>query len=341
MSKLNMDKFSTIKNIVLLLSLVSLTAGVFAEELTLEDIRRASVLSSAALKKLEISKQNQALVRMASYFKYLPSLSARASATYPFFEGTAASAKFQNKLDAGTQLSLAETAGITLFDAGKSRIERSNLALDESSLSARTTAQLFAVIEDADNRYFSYLEAAAAVWAAEMQLEISDLALETAEIRRSSGILSQSDYFLALSDKSAADSSLVTALTGLSLAKSRLEHGTGISNIESLSPVNFANYEELLNRVAQWTMEEITSRFEKLKAALAARSPALKSAYITLKQAENSYALSKSAFTPPWISPYPFPLITTIRSPIKLTRTPLPTARPLSWGEPYRWITGS
>jgi outer membrane protein TolC len=291
MSKLNMSR-----KIVLLLSLVFVSTAVFAEELTLEDIRRASVLSSSALKKLEISKQNQALAKISSYFKYLPSLSAGVSAAYPFIESSATQTEALDKLSASARLSISE--GITLFDGGKSRIERSNLSLDDSSLDADTAARLFAVIEEADTRYFSYLEAIAAVSAAEMQVEISALALEIAEIRRSSGILSQSDYFLALADNSAADNSLITALTGLSLAKSRLAYSSGLSNLDGLSPLNFDDYEDLLNRVSQWTMEDISVLHEKIKADLGSRSPSLKSAYISLKRAENSYALSKSAFYP-------------------------------------------
>jgi outer membrane protein TolC len=291
-----MNKFSMNKRIITLFIFVSFSVRAFPAELTLEDIRRAAVLSSPALKKLDISKQNQALTKISSYFKYIPSLSAGVSASYPFLESSATQTDALEKLSASARLSISES--ITIFDGGKSRIEKSNLALDDSSLDADTAARLFAVIEEADTRYFSYLEAIAAVSAAEIQMEISALALETAEIRRSSGILSQSDYFLALSDKSAADNSLITALTGLSLAKSRLEHSTGLSNLDGLSALNFDDYEDLLNRISQWTMEDISVLYEKIKADIGSRSPSLKSAYISLKRAENSYALSKSAFYP-------------------------------------------
>jgi outer membrane protein len=277
------------KSAAFLFLLIFVPIAVSSEEPTLEDVRRAALLSSTALKKLEISKQNQALVKMSSYFKYLPSLSTSVSASTPLGESV-------DQFTAAARFSVSES--ITLFDGGKSRIERANLALDDSSLDAETTAKLFAVLEDADNRYFSYLEAAAALAAAQIQTEITALALETAEIRRSGGILSQSDYFLALSNTSAAEGAMAAALTGLSLAKSRLEQLTGIGSITTLSPFDFSVYETLLNSASQWTMEEISGRYQSLKANLASRSPSLKSAYITLKRAENSYALTKSAYFP-------------------------------------------
>jgi outer membrane protein TolC len=45
-------------------------------------------------------------------------------------------------------------------------------------------------------------------------------------------------------------------------------------------------------------MEEIEERYQKLREGLSSRSPSLKSAFISLKRAENNYALSKSAFLP-------------------------------------------
>jgi outer membrane protein len=284
------------KNAVLLSFLCLVSVAAFSAETTLEDVRKAALLSSTALKKLDLSKQNQALIKMSSYFKYLPSLSAGASAAYPFLESTATQTEALDKLASSARLSISES--ITLFDGGKSRIERANLVLDDSSLDADTTAKLFAVLEDADNRYFSYLEAAAALAAAELQIEITTLAMETAEIRRSSGVLSQSDYFLALSNTSAAEGAMAAALTGLSLAKSRLEQITGIGSNATLSPFNFSGHEALLTIVSQWSMDEIAGHYRTLKTNLSSRSPSLKSAYITLKRAENSYALSKSAFSP-------------------------------------------
>ncbi|MDR1972960.1 MAG: TolC family protein [Treponema sp.] len=264
--------------------------------LNLEDARRAAVRSSPVLRKLDLSKQNQALARMAVFFKYLPSLSASVSASYPVLESPAGQGQSLDKLNAAARFSISER--VSIFDGGKSRTERSNLALDDSSLDADTQAKFLALIEDADSRYFACLEAEAAVKTAELQVELSSLALETAEIRRAGGILSPSDYFLALADKSAADSSHAAALTGLALARRRLEQLTGLSDTGDLSPVDFENYEELLNRISQWTMEEIVSRCEKIRENLASRSPSLRSAYITLRRAENTYALSRSAFLP-------------------------------------------
>ncbi|MDR0641758.1 MAG: TolC family protein [Treponema sp.] len=271
------------------------SAAAFSEELTLEDIRRAAVSSSPALKQLELSRQNRTLEKMASYFKYLPSPSASASASYPLLTENPSSPP-QDRLSAGISLSVEER--LAIYDGGKSRIERSNRALEDSSLDAETQAQFFAVIQEADNRYFSFLEEAAALETAELQMEISSLTLEIAEIRRAGGILSPGDYYLALSDKAAAENALAAAQTGLSLAKTRLEQISGIDNIEGLRPVDFKDYEGLFTGISRWTMEETGDRYEKLRAGLSARSPSLKSAYLTLKKAENDYALSKSAFLP-------------------------------------------
>jgi outer membrane protein TolC len=279
---------------VILVSAAVFSQAAFSAELNLEDIRRAAVLASADMRKLELSKQNQVLAKMAYYFKYIPSLSASVSAAYsPFGD---AGNTVMDRISAGAGFSI--TGTVPIFDGGKSKIDRANLSLDESALDAETRARLFAVLEEADNRYFGCLEAAAAITTAELQVEISSVALETAEIRRAGGILSPGDYVLALSNKSAADSSLAAALTGLLLARHRLGQFIGNTGSFDLLPLDFANYEELLDRVSRWTVEEISDRFLKLKEVLASRSPSLKSAYITLKRAENDYSLTKSAFLP-------------------------------------------
>jgi outer membrane protein TolC len=271
------------------------SAAAFSAELTLEDIRRAAATSSPALKQLELSKQNQALSKMAAYFKYLPSPSASASASYPLLTEDSPSPP-QDRLSAGISLSVEER--LTVYDGGKSRIERSNQALEDSSLDAKTQAQFFAVIEEADSRYFNYLEEAASLKTAELQMEISSLTLEIAEIRHAGGLLSPGDYYLALSDRAAAEGALAAAQTGLSLAKTRLEQISGIDNIEGLRPLDFKDYEGLFTGISRWTIEEIGDRYQKLRSGLSSRSPSLKSAYLSLKQAENNYALSKSAFLP-------------------------------------------
>ncbi|MDR2747861.1 MAG: TolC family protein [Treponema sp.] len=271
------------------------SAAAFSAELSLEEIRRAAVISSPTLKKMELSRQNLALAKMADYFKYLPSPSASASASYPLLDDSPLPEP-RERLSAGVSLSIRES--ITVYDGGKSRIDRSNRALEDSSLDAETAAALFAVIEEADNRYFNYQEAAAALETAGLQMEMSSLTLEIAEIRRAGGLLSPGDYYLALSDKAAAEGALAAAQTGFSLAKTRLEQFSGIDSIEGLLPVNFDDYEGLFTGISRWAMEEIEDRYQKLRAGLSSRSPALKSASISLKQAENNYALSKSAFLP-------------------------------------------
>jgi outer membrane protein TolC len=299
MSKKTGQKNGLCKKTVLLLLVLLVPPGASASELTLEDIRKAAVAASPVLKKLELSRQNLALARMADFFKYLPSPSAGFSASYPLLDSSSPASQGIDQLSSSARLSVSEN--ISLYDGGKSRIQRRNMALDESSLDAETQAKFFALIEEADARYFACLEAAAAVETAELQMEISSLALEIAEIRRAGGLLSPSDYYLALANKSAAESSRAAALTGLALAQRRLEQITGVNGIgssEALAPVNFENYEELLNGVSRWTMEEITRRCQELGALLSSRSPSLRSASITLRRAENEYALSKSAFLP-------------------------------------------
>jgi outer membrane protein TolC len=292
-----MKNHKQIQKAVILLFMVSAAAfspAVLFAELTLEQVRRAAVAASPALKKLEGTKQNQALAKMAYYFKYIPSLSASASASYPLLENARLSAA--ERLNAGAGFSIMEN--ISLFDGGKSKIDRANLALDESLLDADTQARLFAVLEEADNQYFSCLEAEASIRTAELQAEISSLALETAEIRQTGGILSPSDYFLALANKSAADSSLAAALTSLSLARYKLGQLIGNTETTDLAPLDFGSYEELLNKISLWTAEDISARFLRLKESLASHSPSLKSAYINLMRAENNYTLAKGSFYP-------------------------------------------
>ncbi|MDR1025342.1 MAG: TolC family protein [Treponema sp.] len=294
-----MKNHSGVRKTAVLLFLVSAAAfspAAFSAELTLEQVRRAAVAASPALKKLEGSKQNQALAKMAYYFKYIPSLSASASASYPLLESGPALLSAAERLNATAGFSITEN--ISLFDGGKSKIDRANLTLDESLLDADTQARLFAVLEEADNQYFSCLEAEAAIRTAELQVEISSLALETAEIRQTGGILSPSDYFLALSNKSAADSSLAAALTSLSLARHKLGQLIGNNETADLAPLDFGSYEELLNKISLWTAEDISDRFLRLKESLTSHSPSLKSAYINLMRAENSYALARGSFYP-------------------------------------------
>jgi outer membrane protein TolC len=293
----NMKKSGSGKTALLLfLFMVSAVfpRALWPAEMGLEDVRRAATLASPAMKKLDLSKQSLALEKMASYFKYIPSLSASASASYAPFAEIRTNAL--DRLNAGGELSISAT--INIFDGGKSKIERANLDLNDSALDVETQTRLFAILEEADTHYFTCLEAEAAIATAELQVEISALAMETAEIRRAGGLLSPSDYFLALANKSAADSSLAAALTSRSLAQRRLEQLIGSTESVDLLPLDFGDYEELLNTISQWTMEEISALFLKLKERLSSRSPRLKSAYITLRRAENAYSLTKGAFLP-------------------------------------------
>jgi outer membrane protein TolC len=294
--KFKTNKTGSYSKTVLLLILLLVPPGASSSELTLEDIRKAAAAASPILKKMELSRQNLALSRMADFFKYLPSPRAGLSASYPILDSSSPQSQGIDKLSAAARLSVSES--ISLYDGGKSRIQRRNMDLEESSMDAETQAKFFALIEDADTRYFACLEAAAVVGTAELQMEISSLALEAAEIRRAGGLLSPSDYYLAMANQSAADSSYAAALTGLALAQRRLEQITGITDVEALAPVDFENYEELLNGISQWTMEEITRRRREIGALLSSRSPSLRSASINLRRAENEYALSKSAFLP-------------------------------------------
>ncbi|MDR3146612.1 MAG: TolC family protein [Treponema sp.] len=294
---MNSIKKSGSGKIALLLFMVSTVVvprALWPVEMGLEDVRRAAITASPEMKKLEMNKQSLALEKMAYYFKYIPSLSASVSASYAPFAEIQTNAL--DRLNAGGELSI--NATINIFDGGKSKIERENLALRDSTLDVETQARFFAILEEADTRYFNSLEAKAAIATAELQAEISALAMETAEIRRAGGILSPSDYFLALANKSAADSSLASALTNYSLTQRRLEQLIGSAESVDLLALDFEDYEELLNTIAQWTMEKITDLFLTLKEGLSSRSPSLKSAYITLKRAENDYSLTKSAFLP-------------------------------------------
>jgi outer membrane protein TolC len=276
--------------------LFSLSTAAFSAELNLEDIRRAAAAASPVLKKLEQSRKNLALAKAAAFFTYLPSPRAGLSAGYPLLDSSSPGLRAADALSAGARLSLSEN--LNIYDGGASRIRRSNRALDESSLDAEAQAKLFALIEEADNRYFACLEAEAAVESAELNAAISSLALEIAEIRRAGELLSPGDYYLALANKSAAEGSHAAALTGLALARKRLEQFTGLADVSALAPVNVEDYEDLLGGISRWTMEDIALRGGEIGARAAARSPALRSAAISLRRAENEYALSRSAFLP-------------------------------------------
>jgi outer membrane protein TolC len=271
-------------------------APAFAEEtLSLEAARSLGLANSRSLARLNLTLQSKLLDEKAQTYTLLPSLSLGASASITLWnqEGIQIP-RIEEHFSAGLSFGVSQK----LYDGGKYPVLKAINAITREITRREALAEYFAVLDAVDTAYYGVLEAAAAYNAADAALETALLSLSLAELRFESGMIRSGEYLQALAEKEAKETSRNQARGALALSTLKLRSLTGLKDIPALEGVNFAAYEELLQRLGNLSPEAFEGIYRALWNEAAAHNPSLTKAGLLSQQAGESLALAKKDYLP-------------------------------------------
>jgi outer membrane protein TolC len=269
-------------------------AWLSAETIDLEKARVLALANSRRLAQLNLNLRSSELDEKSQLYSMLPSLSANYSASMSYLDSNWG---FVNPIDT---LSARATVSVTqtIFEGGKSFIRKAIGEIATESVRNDALAEYFSVLDSVDNAYYSALEAAASLEAAESSLQSANLSLSIAEIRLANGMLNQGDYLRALADKESRESSRNQARRTLALNLSKLDTLIGLSQAPELEQIDFSAYEGLIQYLAGISDEEIGALYSRLWDAITRANLTLVGAALSKQRAEYSYTLSKRDYVP-------------------------------------------
>ncbi|MDR2633921.1 MAG: TolC family protein [Treponema sp.] len=270
--------------------------AVFAEEsLSLEAARGLGLANSRSLAQLSLSLQGVLLEGKAQTYTLLPSLSLGASASVNLWneEGLLLPGIAEN-------FSGALSIGVSqkLYDGGKAPVLKAINAITQEITRKEALAEYFAVLDAVDGAYYSVLEAAAALNAAEAALETAALGLSLGEIRFESGMIRSGEYLQALAEKEAKETSLHQARGALALSSLKLQSLLGLRELPPLEGLDFAAYEGLLERLGNLSQAGFEELYRALGKEALARNPAFTKAALLSRQAGESLRLAQKDYLP-------------------------------------------
>jgi len=265
-----------------------------AETISLEEARVLALANSRSLAKYNLNLRNSELDERSQLYTMLPSLSARYSVGMDYMNRDWGFVNPIDTLSAGATVSITQV----IFQGGKSVIRKAISGIATESVRNDAMAEYFNVLDSVDNAYYSALEAAASLEAAESSLQSAILSLSMAEIRQANGMLNQSDYMRALADKESRESSRNQARRSLSLSLSRLNTLLGLNQAPELSQIDFSAYEGVIQRLAGISDEEAGALYSRLWDTIARANPSLVRAALSRERAEYNYTLAKRDYVP-------------------------------------------
>jgi outer membrane protein TolC len=264
-----------------------------AETVDLEQARVLALANSRSLAQYNLRIRSSELDERTQLYSMLPSLSANYSASMNYLDNNG----FLNPVDT---LSARATVSVTqtIFEGGKSFIRKAIGEIATESVRNQAMTAYFSELESVDNAYYSALEAAASLEAAESSLQSAILSLSMAEIRLANGMVNQGDYLRVLADKESKESSRNQARRTLALNLSGLNNLIGLDQPPELEQIDFSAYEEVIQYLAGISDEEIGALYSRLWDAITRANPSLKQAVLNRQQAEYNYTLSKKDYVP-------------------------------------------
>ena len=270
-----------------------------SESLNLEQARLLALASSRSLARYELAIRSSILDERNQLYSMLPSVSAgyNTSVNYLQYSYSRSAWETVNPADtfrAGMDFSITQV----IFQGGKSFIQRAISAISTESVRKDVLAEYFNVLNALDNAYYAALEAAATLESEESSLEASILKLSIAEIRHESGMISHGDYLRAMAEKESRENTRNIARRNLTLAKTRLKTLTGLSEIKSLEPIDFAIYEDVLVRFAGISDEDADALFDNLWKIIAANNPSLAKSALGSQRAEKNLSITRRDYAP-------------------------------------------
>ena len=285
------------RNLILFwFSFILICFGLFADTISIEEVRLLALTNSRSLAKYNLSIQSIALDERSRVYSNFPSLSLGVSASISLWNAERAE-PIENPFDtfsAGASVSISQR----IFEGGKSFIQKTLNEIAAESARKDALAEYFNVLDSADNAYYALLEAAATLEAEEASLLSSNAALSIAEIRQASGIISQGDFLKALAEMEGRENSRNQARRNLVLANAKLRAITGLSDIPSLEPVDFSGYEELILLLGTISDEEADFLYSQFWKLLMIANPSLSKASLSHQRAESNLNMTKSSYSP-------------------------------------------
>ena len=279
------------KKAVFLLSIIVLLGpALFAETITLEQVRTLALANSRSLAKYNLAIQSAALTEKARVYSNLPSLSLGASASMSLWSASNA-APIENPFDtfrAGASASVSQS----LFEGGKSVVQKAINEIASESARKDAQAEYYNVLDSADSAYYAVLEAA------ESALQSSIASLNIAEIRQASGMINQSDYLKALADKETQENSRNQARRALSLNTAKLKSLIGADSIPEPEQIDFSGYGDLISYLGNIPDDKADSLYNQFWNLLASANPSLAKASLASQKAEKSLSLAKRGYSP-------------------------------------------
>ena len=270
--------------------------ALFAQSISLEEVRVLALANSRSLTKYNLSIRNSVLDEKSRIYSNLPSLSLGASASMSLWSAENA-APIENPFDT---FSAGASVGVSqrIFEGGKTLIQKALNEIASESARKDALAEYFAVLDSADSAYYAVLEAEATLEAEEASLEVSNASLAIAEIRHGSGIINPGDYLKALAEKETRENSRNQAKRNLTLTINKLKALIGLPLVPTLEQIDFSGYEELIQRLGTISDEDADSLYVRFWELLAKANPALAKASLASQRAEKNLKLSKAGYSP-------------------------------------------
>lgn len=267
--------------------------GISAQTLTLEQARTLALANSRSLAKHEMSIRSSVLDERNQLYALLPSVSAGYNASMDYLRDW----NFVNPIDTfktGVNFSVTQI----IFQGGKGFLSKAISAIATESARVSARAEYFNALDSVDNAYYAVLEAAATLEAEEASLEAVDLSLQIAEVRLSTGVINQGDYLKAMADKEARENSRNQARRNLALNTTKLKSLLGVNNNFDLAPLDFSEYEEILQRLSAISDEGAETLYDNFWIILASANPSLANAALNKERAKKNFSLAWTDFAP-------------------------------------------
>ena len=282
------------KRIFFFVFLIFAVSGLFAQNISLEQVRSLALANSRSLAKLNLSLRSSALDEKSQLFTMLPSLSADYSASVSYLDSEWHFVNPVDTFDARANFSITQK----IFEGGKSFVQKAINEISSESTRKSALAEYFNVLDSADSAYYAVLEAAATLEAAEAALGRTVSNMSIAEIRQAGGMINPGDYLKALADKESQENSRNQARRTLALNTTKLKVLIGADINPYPEQIDLSVYEEIIQYLGNISDEDAASLYGRFWHIIAASNPSLASAALNSQRAGKSLSLVKRDTSP-------------------------------------------
>jgi outer membrane protein TolC len=286
-----------VKKIIALFSLIFLTiTGLFAQSISLEQVRVLALANSRNLAKYNLAIRGTELDERSRIYSNIPSLSAGASASMSLWSAQNA-APVNNPFDTFSS-GLSFSVSQRIFDGGKTLVQKAINEIASESARKDALAEYFNVLDSADNAYYAVLEAAATLEAEESSLQTSLASLAIAEIRHATGMINQGDYLRVLAEKESRENSRNQARRNLALNVTKLKAIVGPGDLPPLENIDFSGYEDLIVYLKNISASQEDALYNEFWKLLVSTNPSLAKSGLASQRAEKNLTMARRSYSP-------------------------------------------